>query len=190
MNSFQDEVPYDLITAAQLIEHLRDPEHFLKRVKGLLKPYGYLLLETPNLDSWNEKSFWRNISNGIGGMHGSDHRICYTVRGLTRLLQDNNFNIYKVYTRTYSPRIFSGLIQSLYFAFVKKRQKSLSNNAASVKEDLSLTKRIFRRLYRLVMNSCILNIFLYIANRVSEIGHRGQQLIVIARKCEHGRYEI
>lgn len=178
----QDEGGYDLIIAAQLIEHLRNPEHFLERVKGLLKSYGYLLVETPNLDSWNEKSLWRKTSNGIGGMHGADHRICYTVRGLVQLLQDNNFDIIEVCTRTYSPRIFSGLIQSLYFAFVEKGKKSLSDNAASAKVSLGLTKRILRKLYRLVMNSCVLDILLYIPNRISEINHRGQQLVIIARK--------
>ena len=42
---------FDLITAVEIIEHLENPHHFLREISKLLKPKGYLVLSTPNIDS-------------------------------------------------------------------------------------------------------------------------------------------
>ena len=111
LERFNGKHKYDLITATQLIEHLRRPENFLTTIKKVLKAGGYLYIETPNLYSWSKKSIWRRR---IGGMfYGTDHRICYTAKSLTRLLQDNNFDVYKIFTKTYSPTIFTEIIKTL-----------------------------------------------------------------------------
>jgi SAM-dependent methyltransferase len=42
---------FDVIAAAELIEHLENPRHFLREVAKILAPGGTLLLTTPNTDS-------------------------------------------------------------------------------------------------------------------------------------------
>jgi len=42
---------FDAVTAFELIEHLFDPDHFLKEVYRVLKPEGTFVLSTPNLAS-------------------------------------------------------------------------------------------------------------------------------------------
>lgn len=42
---------FHLINSRQLIEHLIDPLDFLKEVRRILRPRGFLVLETPNTDS-------------------------------------------------------------------------------------------------------------------------------------------
>ena len=48
---FDDEY-FDLCIALELIEHLIDPDVFIKEVKRVMKPNGIFLLSTPNLASW------------------------------------------------------------------------------------------------------------------------------------------
>lgn len=43
---------FDVILCGDLIEHLRDPQAFLERVRPLLKPGGRLILSTPNVANW------------------------------------------------------------------------------------------------------------------------------------------
>ncbi len=44
---------FDVITFFDVIEHVRDPETFLKNVHKLLKVSGKIFLVTPSLDSWS-----------------------------------------------------------------------------------------------------------------------------------------
>jgi 2-polyprenyl-3-methyl-5-hydroxy-6-metoxy-1,4-benzoquinol methylase len=43
---------FDLIVAIEIIEHLQNPRHFISECLGLLKENGYLLVTSPNLESW------------------------------------------------------------------------------------------------------------------------------------------
>ena len=43
---------FDVILCGDLIEHLRDPQAFLERVRPLLKANGRLVLSTPNVANW------------------------------------------------------------------------------------------------------------------------------------------
>lgn len=47
-----DSQTFDLVYAAELIEHLVNPDHFLEECWRILKPDGYLLISTPNLLAW------------------------------------------------------------------------------------------------------------------------------------------
>ena len=133
---FQSERKYDLIVAAQLIEHLREPRDFLAKVRTLLKPEGY-----PNLKSWSKRSLWRRR---IGGMfYGTDHRICYTPRSLTRLLCDHGFNIYKVITKRYSPTVFVELMSTFFSTFRDKPRESLHGDSVQSHSLRNALKKIY-----------------------------------------------
>jgi 2-polyprenyl-3-methyl-5-hydroxy-6-metoxy-1,4-benzoquinol methylase len=43
---------FTLITAIEIIEHLDAPRHFLRNIKALLQPGGYVLISTPNVAHW------------------------------------------------------------------------------------------------------------------------------------------
>jgi len=176
IESFNYQGKFDLIVAAQLIEHMRYPEEFLKKINNLLIKSGYLILETPNLNSWSQKSFWRRR---IGGMHyGLDHRICYTRRGLNRLLLRNNYLICKELTRTYTPTILHEFIKTIGIKKLDRIQCNTQNFY------ISPIKNLKKIIYNKVINSLFINLVLFLPNRISEINYRGNQLIVIARKKE------
>lgn len=55
---------YDVITISHVIEHVSDPNVLLKNLHRLLKPGGFLWLETPNIQSLNSIKFgpdWVNL---------------------------------------------------------------------------------------------------------------------------------
>lgn len=43
---------FDLVLCGDIVEHLRDPERALVRLRPLLKPEGRLVLSTPNVANW------------------------------------------------------------------------------------------------------------------------------------------
>jgi 2-polyprenyl-3-methyl-5-hydroxy-6-metoxy-1,4-benzoquinol methylase len=43
---------FDAIVCGDFIEHLRDPQAFLKRIRPFLTPQGKLVLSTPNIANW------------------------------------------------------------------------------------------------------------------------------------------
>ncbi len=61
---------FDAVVCGDLIEHLRDPQGFLERVRPLLRPEGRLVLSTPNVANWAIR---------VGFLFG---RFRYTERGI------------------------------------------------------------------------------------------------------------
>lgn len=43
---------FDLVISTEVLEHVNDPDIFLREIYRVLKPNGKLLLTTPNLSSW------------------------------------------------------------------------------------------------------------------------------------------
>ncbi|MFP5254918.1 MAG: methyltransferase domain-containing protein [Acidimicrobiia bacterium] len=47
-----EDEPYDLIVAADVLEHVRDPEQLLRELHRVLRPGGRLLVSVPNFGHW------------------------------------------------------------------------------------------------------------------------------------------
>ena len=61
---------FDAIVCGDLVEHLRDPESTLARLRPLLRPNGRLVLSTPNVANWAMRlsllgGRWRYTERGI-----------------------------------------------------------------------------------------------------------------------------
>jgi 2-polyprenyl-3-methyl-5-hydroxy-6-metoxy-1,4-benzoquinol methylase len=88
-------VKFDIITAFDVIEHLQEPEEFIKNCSKLLKEDGLLVVMTMVLDSWSYKTFKGKVS------WLSDQHLFYFTRGnFKKLLERNGLEVYK--TRTYN----------------------------------------------------------------------------------------
>jgi SAM-dependent methyltransferase len=48
----REEAPFDLVVAADVLEHVRDPESVLKQVRSVLVPGGTLIASVPNFGHW------------------------------------------------------------------------------------------------------------------------------------------
>jgi SAM-dependent methyltransferase len=170
------EKEYDLIIANHLIEHLRDPKIFLENIRKHLKNGGYMYIETPNLESWDPKSLWRGRA---GGLYGSDHRICYTLNSLSRLMENNGFVIHKAFTRTYSLTIFNGIVG---YALTSCKGDIDVRAGKGLQKSSKVSWKILKCIYRGVRNSPLLAAMLYVPNRFSEFKDRGNHMIIIAEK--------
>lgn len=49
---------FDCVVATELIEHLEDPQQFIRQALGLLRPGGHLILTTPNKDLYPRHWAW------------------------------------------------------------------------------------------------------------------------------------
>jgi SAM-dependent methyltransferase len=61
---------FDVVLCGDLVEHLRDPQSFLERVRPLLRDGGRLVLTTPNVANWTMRlgllfGRWRYTERGI-----------------------------------------------------------------------------------------------------------------------------
>lgn len=103
---------YDVVYASEVIEHLYDTDRFLKECRRVLRPGGYMILETPNLASWHnifslllgKQPPPATVSNEIfaGAWGTKDRRVhtggpghcrIFTIASLTELLEHHGFSI-------------------------------------------------------------------------------------------------
>lgn len=85
---------FDIIVAAEIIEHLFDPESFLNHLKKILKPNGSIILSTPNFLVWN------NRLRLLAGRYGAKeiffdrgHIRLFSHRGIVELVEKCGFRI-------------------------------------------------------------------------------------------------
>lgn len=88
-----NDASFDIVHASHLIEHLNDPDSFIKECYRILKPNGKLYVTTPNIESLQAflfKSEWRSAIN--------DHLFLFGKSSLRALLNKNNFTVKKCRT--------------------------------------------------------------------------------------------
>ncbi len=107
---------FDIVYAAEIVEHLVNPDFFLEECNRLLKPGGHVIVTTPNLCAWYNRilvllgiqplfyeSSTINPRNGAGplrflkqGRIPVGHIRIYTVRAMIDLLESQGFEVVKV----------------------------------------------------------------------------------------------
>lgn len=63
IENFKSKKRYDTIFLFHVIEHVKDPIALIKKCKSLLKKDGVIVIETPNLDSFDRVIFGKNWFN-------------------------------------------------------------------------------------------------------------------------------
>jgi 2-polyprenyl-3-methyl-5-hydroxy-6-metoxy-1,4-benzoquinol methylase len=184
IGSFKPKHYYDLVVATQVLEHLRDPNDFLLKIKNILNVDGYLYIETPNLYSWNKRSIWRSRIGGL--FYGLDHRIVYTPKSLANLIERNNFSVCDTFTKTFSPTIFLEIINTIRFWRFRDKEKEYRNNLIKISNEKNskklIKKTILINIYKKVTNSFIIKFLLFFPNKISELNNKGNQIVIIAKR--------
>jgi 2-polyprenyl-3-methyl-5-hydroxy-6-metoxy-1,4-benzoquinol methylase len=80
---------YDLVTMSHVLEHLRDPERALRKVRTLLRPGGRLVITTPNVGSLGHRLFrgsWRPLEP-------PRHLTLFTGRSLRKVVEKSGLTV-------------------------------------------------------------------------------------------------
>jgi 2-polyprenyl-3-methyl-5-hydroxy-6-metoxy-1,4-benzoquinol methylase len=85
-------ISFDYITLVHVIEHLKNPEYYLKKIKKLLKKNGVLIVETPDFDSAMARRY--NLKFRL--IHDKTHVSLFSLDSLCRFLRMQGFDIFKI----------------------------------------------------------------------------------------------
>jgi len=80
----------DLATMFHVIEHVAEPARVVRRIAGWLSPGGALVVETPNLDSWDARLFKKGW---WGGYHIPRHWTLFDANSLRCLFEECGLNV-------------------------------------------------------------------------------------------------
>ncbi len=90
-----DTDPYDVVLAADVLEHVREPEQLLAQLRDLLIPRGLLIASVPNFGHWYARG---RVALGLfdydqRGILDRGHVRFFTRRGIRRRLERAGFNV-------------------------------------------------------------------------------------------------
>ena len=126
-NNFFEKIKFDIVVAGEIIEHIFDTDLFLQKIYNMLKPYGRLILTTPNVASLPRRLlllFGKNplLDNRIT-KNTAGHIRYFTFEGIYEILKDNGFKIIEsksdILNFNNKGTIYSKLIPKLYKRFGK-----------------------------------------------------------------------
>ena len=114
---------FDLVLCGDLIEHLRDPDAFLARVRPLIRPGGRLVLTTPNVANWTIRlsllaGRWRYTQRGI---LDSTHVHLFTKRTLEETLERAGYRILELDVTAPVPRVGTPAVERVAHAVARLR---------------------------------------------------------------------
>ena len=83
---------FDVVICYHVIEHIKNPEKFIKNLSTLLKINGILIIGTPNMDSLMAKIFKGNFRL----LMDEGHICLFNKKTMNLLLQKNHFGVIKI----------------------------------------------------------------------------------------------
>lgn len=88
---------FDVILVSHLMEHLQNPLLVLRRLRQLLRPAGWLVFDSPNLDSRHIDIFGPTW----GGWQTPHHRVLMGRRAVRQMAKLADFRVHTLLTRTH-----------------------------------------------------------------------------------------
>lgn len=90
IEDFETDKKYDLILMLNLIEHVESPKAVMHKIQEILNIGGFVLMKTPNIDSWDarlfKKSYW-------GGLHCPRHWVLFSENSFRHLIAGTQMKI-------------------------------------------------------------------------------------------------
>jgi SAM-dependent methyltransferase len=166
---------FDIVTMWHVLEHVLEPDKYIKKVADLLATNGLLIVEVPNFNSWSRRltdKYWL-------GLDLNHHLFFFTQRSLSLLLENCGFKIRMVHTFSleYSTFISAQSILSRITNTDNLFFRAVESNIFNL-------RTIFHGfLVFLLMPACLLiNLMLYFSDS-------GEVLFIVAEKnsCERNK---
>src|SRR5262249_22031505 len=123
---------FHVVTLFHVMEHVTHPRRVLAEVSRILKANGSIILQVPNIDSWQFKTFRAKWY----GLDIPRHVIDYSKESMLRLLGDSGFTVRRIKhfnVRDNAPALVSSLFPSLdpVSRAVRHRKRGLHESAAA-----------------------------------------------------------
>jgi len=124
---------FDLVTLFHVMEHVTDPRAVLAEVRRILHPKGRVVLQVPNIESWQAKLC------GVRwyGLDVPRHVINYSSQSMERLLADSGFRVWR--TRHFNLRDNAPALASSLFPFLDPVRRSVRRHGRGEAESLPLS---------------------------------------------------
>ena len=84
---------FSVVHFSHLIEHVPDPVAYLSEVRRILKPGGYAVITTPNVDGLQARLFGKGWRSAI-----ADHLVLFSKRTLGRMIRESGFDVRQTVT--------------------------------------------------------------------------------------------
>lgn len=88
------ESPFQTVTMLHVLEHVENPEAYIRKIHEILEDKGLIIIEVPNYNAWSRyitKKHWLSLDI-------KHHLTFFTPETLTKLLEKYNFKVKKVHT--------------------------------------------------------------------------------------------
>ena len=166
---------FDAVNLGDIIEHVKDPEGFLKECLRVLKKNGVLFVSTPNTNSLFPKiTRWIYERLGIMWSHPTPpyHLFDFSDENLRRVLERNNVKVLGVdYSRI---SLMYSIYHTGYFDEMRKGMKGTSKGEVLMGVLKSFDVGVFRQIFVGLVYS-----FVFV---LSGLFGKGDQVIVWGRK--------
>ncbi|MEM5815914.1 MAG: class I SAM-dependent methyltransferase [Candidatus Aenigmatarchaeota archaeon] len=145
LEDFTSNERFHIITCMQVIEHIKDPVRFLKKLKDLLKENGILIMTTPH----SERVYFEH-GIALPTLSPGQHVIIYNETSMAYLLEQAGFRNYKIL------RDIGGDL--LIFAFNDSSQdgnileKDIFNSLFASKKFIEISESILSNLEKKISN--------------------------------------
>jgi 2-polyprenyl-3-methyl-5-hydroxy-6-metoxy-1,4-benzoquinol methylase len=159
---------YDVVSIFHVLEHIMEPEKYLKKIYTMLTRDGLLIIEVPNYNSWGSAltgKYWL-------GLDLKYHLYFFTLPSLTKLVEKYGFKIVKIHTFSLEYSTFIS-VQSLIDKLTKTDQKIFRWLQG---EPAGLWLLAHLGLFALLVIPCFtINVILYFSKK-------GEILLIVAKK--------
>lgn len=106
---------FDVVIANQIIEHVHNVDFFVKEIKRVIKPNGFLIVSTENLSSWHNLFAlllgWQAFSQHISTLANIGNPM--------RMANYTGYNIYGMHDKIFTPRGLKELFELYGFKIEK-----------------------------------------------------------------------
>lgn len=94
---------FDLVALYHVIEHFPSPQRVLKEIHRILRPQGWVVIETPNI-----ANVWYKLLGARWRQFIPDHRFFFTPTTIRRICQENGFEVVSINSvrKAMSARLF------------------------------------------------------------------------------------
>lgn len=164
---------FDYIQLNQVIEHFIQPDFELKEISSLLKIYGILHIETPNVNS-----IYRKMMKGKWiNWHVPYHQHHFSIRSIKNILQKNGYEILYLGTQTPYQWTLTQIAVLLNNIFSNHNLKIWNKEA---KKPLTETNQFIRDEFVIRIVRCVINMINYFIDKFK----KGDSIVISARRIK------